>query len=105
LALGWSDEELEFESPGVKWQWCEADHSPGQEYLNLYIHSPIRLYGVVLNLLSTGIIHIGMYKKINDRNVDVSGDYDNKYNNANGDVGDYNKVMVIMAVVITIRLL
>jgi hypothetical protein len=38
---------------------CETDHSTpssadGQEYVALYIHSPIRLHGVVLNCPSTG---------------------------------------------------
>jgi hypothetical protein len=40
--------------PGVKRQGREADHSPpnscrGQENVDLYIHSPIRLDGVMLN--------------------------------------------------------
>jgi hypothetical protein len=46
-------------SAGVKRSGHEADHSSPnycryQEYMDLYIHSPIRLYGVVLNYLSTG---------------------------------------------------
>jgi hypothetical protein len=47
-------------SPGVKRPGREADHSPrasaerGQENLDLYIHSHIRLHAVVLNYLSTG---------------------------------------------------
>jgi hypothetical protein len=38
-------------SPGVKRPGREADHSPqtSQEYVDLYIHSPIRLHDVVLN--------------------------------------------------------
>jgi hypothetical protein len=40
-------------SPGLKRQEREADHSPpasaGQENVDLYIHSNIRLHGVVLN--------------------------------------------------------
>jgi hypothetical protein len=40
-------------SPGVKQSWREADHSPptiaGQENVDLYIHSSIRLHVVVLN--------------------------------------------------------
>jgi desulfoferrodoxin (superoxide reductase-like protein) len=41
-------------SPGVKRQGREADHSPPasaevKENVALYIHSPIRLHGVVLN--------------------------------------------------------
>jgi hypothetical protein len=40
--------------PGVKRPGREADHSPptsavGQENVDLYIHSPIRLHGIVLN--------------------------------------------------------
>jgi hypothetical protein len=46
-------------SPGVKLQGREADHSPPasaevKKNVDLYVHSPIRLYGVVLNRLSTG---------------------------------------------------
>jgi hypothetical protein len=45
-------------SPGVKRQGREADQTSskcqGQENVDLYIHSPIRLHGVVLNSLSTG---------------------------------------------------
>jgi hypothetical protein len=38
----------------IKRQEHEADHSPptsveGQEYVDLYIYSPIRLHGIVLN--------------------------------------------------------
>jgi hypothetical protein len=41
-------------SPGVKWQVREADHSHPtsaevKKRVNLYIHSPVRLHGVVLN--------------------------------------------------------
>jgi hypothetical protein len=41
-------------SPGVKRLGCEADHSPPasaevKKNVDLYIHSPIRLHGVVLN--------------------------------------------------------
>jgi hypothetical protein len=38
-------------STGVKRQGLETDHSPSasQENMDLYIHSPIRLHGVVLN--------------------------------------------------------
>jgi hypothetical protein len=38
-------------SPGVKRPGSEADHSPptSQENVDLYIHSPIRPHGVVLN--------------------------------------------------------
>jgi hypothetical protein len=40
-------------SPEAKRLGCEGDHSPrvcqGQEYVDLYIHSPICLHGVVLN--------------------------------------------------------
>jgi hypothetical protein len=38
--------------PGSKAVEAEADYSPpcrGQENMSLYIHSPIRLHGVVLN--------------------------------------------------------
>jgi hypothetical protein len=45
-------------SPGVKRPGREADHSPPAsaqvKKVDLYIHSPIRLHGVVLNFLSTG---------------------------------------------------
>jgi hypothetical protein len=45
-------------SSGIKRQRREADHSfpsnTGQETVDLYIHFPIRLRGVVLNSLSTG---------------------------------------------------
>jgi hypothetical protein len=45
-------------SPRVKRPGREADHSPqarGEvKNVDLYIHSPIRLHGVVLNSLSTG---------------------------------------------------
>jgi hypothetical protein len=39
---------------GGKWPEHDANHSPpnkcqGQEYLDLYIHSPICLHGIVLN--------------------------------------------------------
>jgi hypothetical protein len=39
---------------GVKRPGCEADHSPlssaeVKEYVKLYLHSPVRLHGVVLN--------------------------------------------------------
>jgi hypothetical protein len=45
-------------SPGVKRPGHEAHNSPptsaeGQEYVALYIYTPIRLHGVVLNYLST----------------------------------------------------
>jgi hypothetical protein len=45
-------------SPGVKRMGREADHSPPpsaevKKTLSLYIHSPIRLHGVVLNQLRT----------------------------------------------------
>jgi hypothetical protein len=41
-------------SPGVKRPGLEADHSPPasaevKENVDLYIHSPIRLHGLVLN--------------------------------------------------------
>jgi hypothetical protein len=41
-------------SPGVKRLGCEPDHSPPtsakvQKNVDLYIHSPIRLHGIVLN--------------------------------------------------------
>jgi hypothetical protein len=39
---------------GVKRQRRETDHSMASGEVNLYIHSPIRLLGVVLNWLSTG---------------------------------------------------
>jgi hypothetical protein len=47
-------------SLGVKLPEREADHSPPtsaevKKNVDLYIHSPIRLHGVVLNWLSTGI--------------------------------------------------
>jgi hypothetical protein len=40
--------------PGVKWQGREADHSPPnsaevKKNVDLYIHSPIRVHGVMLN--------------------------------------------------------
>jgi len=41
--------------PGIKWPEREADHLPpsvsaeDEECVELYIHSPIRLHGVVLN--------------------------------------------------------
>jgi hypothetical protein len=45
-------------SPGVKWQGREADHSPPVsadfKKAKLYLHSPTRLHGLVLNYLSTG---------------------------------------------------
>jgi hypothetical protein len=46
---------------GVKRHEREADHSPptsaeDQENEDLYLHSPIRLHGVVLNKLNTGTI-------------------------------------------------
>jgi hypothetical protein len=42
--------------PGVKRPGREADHSgfQGQENVDLCIHSPIRLHGIVLNWLSRG---------------------------------------------------
>jgi hypothetical protein len=45
-------------SPGVKWPECEAEHSfptsaEIKKNVDLYIHSPICLHGVVLNYLST----------------------------------------------------
>jgi hypothetical protein len=44
--------------PGIKRPGREADHSPpasrGQENMDLYTHSPIRLHGILFNLLSTG---------------------------------------------------
>jgi hypothetical protein len=41
-------------SPGVKRPGCEADHSPPasaeiKKSVDIYIHYPIRLHGVVLN--------------------------------------------------------
>jgi hypothetical protein len=37
------------------WSWpLTSNHCRGQENVDLYIHSPIRLHGVVLNSLSTG---------------------------------------------------
>jgi hypothetical protein len=37
------------------WSWLlTSNWCRGQENVDLYIHSPIRLHGVVLNLLSTG---------------------------------------------------
>jgi hypothetical protein len=41
-------------SLGVKWPCCEADHSPPSSakvkgWVELYLHSPIRLHGVVLS--------------------------------------------------------
>jgi hypothetical protein len=41
-------------STGVKWSGREADHSPpasaeAKKNVDLYIHSPVRLHGVVLN--------------------------------------------------------
>jgi hypothetical protein len=42
----------------VKWPGCEADHSPQKmprsRLMDLYIHCPIRLHGVVLRQLGTG---------------------------------------------------
>jgi hypothetical protein len=36
------------------WNWTHApNYSWGQEYVDLYIHSTIRLYGEVFNYLST----------------------------------------------------
>jgi hypothetical protein len=40
--------------PGVTWPGCEADHSPPssaevKEWVELYLHSPIRLHGVVFS--------------------------------------------------------
>jgi hypothetical protein len=45
--------------PGVKRPGREANHSPAtsaevKKNVDLYIHYPIRLHGVVLNQLSTG---------------------------------------------------
>jgi hypothetical protein len=45
--------------PGVKRPRREADHRPptsteAKENVDLYIHFPIRLHGIVFNLLSTG---------------------------------------------------
>jgi hypothetical protein len=44
--------------PGVKWPGREANHSPPVsaevKKVDLYIYSPIRLHGIVLNSLSTG---------------------------------------------------
>jgi hypothetical protein len=41
-------------SLGVKQPWCEADHSPLasaeiKECVELYLHSPMRLHGVVVS--------------------------------------------------------
>jgi hypothetical protein len=41
-------------SLGVKRPWRESDHSPPstaevKEYVKIYLHSPIRLHGVVLS--------------------------------------------------------
>jgi hypothetical protein len=41
-------------SPGVKWPGCETHHSPpasveDKKNVDLYMNSPIRLYGIVLN--------------------------------------------------------
>jgi hypothetical protein len=37
------------------WRWpLTTNLCRGEEYVDLYIHSPIRLHGVVLNSLSTG---------------------------------------------------
>jgi hypothetical protein len=46
--------------PGGKaagaWSWpLTSSECQGQENVNLYIHSPIRLHGAVLNSLSTGL--------------------------------------------------
>jgi hypothetical protein len=81
MATGWTTEGSEFESQwvqefsilnvvqtgsgahpaslGVKLPGCEVDPSSLcriQENMYLYIHSPIRLHGLVLNQLSTGTI-------------------------------------------------
>jgi hypothetical protein len=51
----WEPRDL---SQRVKWPGCEADHSPQKvpwsRLMDLYIHCPIRLHGVVLRQLSTG---------------------------------------------------
>jgi hypothetical protein len=44
-------------STGVMRPGCEADHSPptsAEVKENVYIHSPLNLHGVVINLLNTG---------------------------------------------------
>jgi hypothetical protein len=43
-------------SPGVKRPGRETDYCRDQENVGLYIYSPVRLHGVVLNYLSTGTI-------------------------------------------------
>jgi hypothetical protein len=53
--IQWAPDTL---SLGVKWLGCEADHSPPSsaeviEYVELFLHSPIRLHGVVLSLKKT----------------------------------------------------
>jgi hypothetical protein len=77
LATGWTAEGSEFESLQGQdvsllhsvqtvsgnhsasypvgtgaWSWpLTSNHRRGQEYVDLYIHSPIRLHGVVLNIV------------------------------------------------------
>jgi hypothetical protein len=46
----------------IKWPGREADHSPSPSaavrMVELYLHSPIRLHGLVLNYLSTGTLYL-----------------------------------------------
>jgi hypothetical protein len=51
--IQWVPEALPQE---VKWPGRETDHSltASEENVDLYMHSPIRLHGVVLNKLSPG---------------------------------------------------
>jgi hypothetical protein len=50
-------------SLGVKWPGCEADHSPQsstevKEYVELYLHSPIRLRGVEVIKKAQGQLYL-----------------------------------------------
>jgi hypothetical protein len=57
--------------PGGKcsgeWSWPLTSKYRDQEYLDLYIHSPIRLHGVVLNQLSTGTTLLLPFARSADR--------------------------------------
>jgi hypothetical protein len=61
---------------GVKRYGREADHSPptstrDQEYVDVYIHFPIRLHGVVLNWLGRGanLLYLFSYKRFFKKNI------------------------------------
>jgi hypothetical protein len=65
-------------SPDLMRPRHEADHSPptsaeAKKNLDLYIHSAIRLHGIVLNLLSTRINLLFTYYK-NLINIYITGD-------------------------------